>query len=376
MKLFRVNHGVSNDRQSRPIQSTWELTMATILMATWDGAGNFPPQRSLVRLLVGRGHKVSVLCHDHQRAAVEADGADFVPYAGVSQVDAAEPGIDAKLFDLVVFAEGIGLSLAATIQRTRPDVLLIDPFLAKALEVAHGSGLPVVALGSTLHSFMESTPLKALIEASNLVLTFSDRAFELGAELPVNVVHVGPLRPRGADMVPWPRRLPGRPLVVASLSTSHQEQETLLQKLCDALGGIDVEAVVTTGRGIDPASLTAGDNTTLVRLLPHEAVLPETDLLITHAGHGTVMAGATFGVPMLCLPMGRDQPMVAGRVAALGLGTVLETGASVAEIQGAVGELLSDQAIRRRSRAYAEQVAVERRDEAAAELVEGLMRAR
>jgi len=162
---------------------------------------------------------------------------------------------------------------------------------------------------------------------------------------------------------------------VASLSTSHQDQESLLQKLCDALGDMNVEAVVTTGRGIDPASLTAGDNTTLVRLLPHEAVLHATDLLITHAGHGTVMAGATFGVPMLCLPMGRDQRMVARSVAALGLGAVLEPSASVTEIQGAVSDLLSDQATRRRSLAYAEQAAVERRDETAAELVEGLMRA-
>jgi len=68
--------------------------------------------------------------------------------------------------------------------------------------------------------------------------------------------------------------------------------------------------------------------------------------------------------------------MVAGSVAALGIGAVLAPSASVAEIRGAVGELLSDQAIRRRSLAYAEQVAVERRDEAAAEMIEGLVLAR
>ena len=32
------------------------------------------------------------------------------------------------------------------------------------------------------------------------------------------------------------------------------------------------------------------------------------------------MAGAGAGVPMLCMPMGRDQPFVASRVEALGLG--------------------------------------------------------
>ncbi len=64
--------------------------MAKMLMATWDGAGNFPPERALLRLLVGRGHTVSVLCHDHQRAEVEADGAMFLPYAGIEQVKATD----------------------------------------------------------------------------------------------------------------------------------------------------------------------------------------------------------------------------------------------------------------------------------------------
>jgi len=30
--------------------------MSRILMVTWDGAGNFPPERALVRGLLARGH--------------------------------------------------------------------------------------------------------------------------------------------------------------------------------------------------------------------------------------------------------------------------------------------------------------------------------
>ena len=350
--------------------------MARMLMATWDGAGNFPPERALVRQLIARGHAVRVLGHDTQRAAVEADGAVFAPYAGVTQVDAGAPGIDAKVFDEVVFAEGIGLSLAGEIERARPDLLLIDEFLVRAFEVARGSGLPIVALGSTLHSFLDPLPMKAIVEASDLILTFSDRAFELGAPLPTNVVHVGPLRPRKVDAAPWPRRKPGRPLVVVSLSTSHQDQESLLQRLCDALGELDVEVVVTTGRGVDPSSLIAGDNTTLARHIEHEAVLGSADLLVTHAGHGTVMAGATYGVPMLCLPMGRDQPLVARSVAALGLGAVLEPTATARQIQAAVVARLADYSMRQRCRMFADRAACERGDGAAVELVERLLLAR
>jgi UDP:flavonoid glycosyltransferase YjiC (YdhE family) len=347
--------------------------MAMMLMATWDGAGNFPPERALVRLLVERGHKVSVLGHDHQRVEVEADGATFIAYAGIDQIKATDPNADTTVFEKVVFAEGIGASLTAEIGRTKPDLLLIDAILSTALSAAQSSGVPAVALGSTLHTFLQSAPMGAQAEALDLVMTFTDRAFELGADLPSNVVHVGPLRPRESGVGPWTRRRLRRPLVVVSLSTSYQAQAKLLQRLCDALGGLDIEALVTTGGAVDPANLTAAANTSVVRFVPHEAVLPQAELLITHAGHGTVIAGATFGVPLLCLPMGRDQPTVAQSVVALGLGLVLDPEAGVTEIRSAIGDILADAAMKDRARAYADQAAIERRDQRAVDLIEGLL---
>jgi len=114
--------------------------MATILVATWDGAGNFPPQRALVRTLIDRGHSVCVLAHDNQRADVETDGAHFLPYVGAAPFDSAAPGSDAIVFDAVVFAPAIGVSLSAEITRLKPDVLLVDTMLAAALAAAQASG--------------------------------------------------------------------------------------------------------------------------------------------------------------------------------------------------------------------------------------------
>jgi len=36
-------------------------------------------------------------------------------------------------------------------------------------------------------------------------------------------------------------------------------------------------------------------------------VFPLADLVITHAGHGTLMRALSHGLPLVCLPMGRDQ---------------------------------------------------------------------
>jgi UDP:flavonoid glycosyltransferase YjiC (YdhE family) len=53
------------------------------------------------------------------------------------------------------------------------------------------------------------------------------------------------------------------------------------------------------------------------------------------------MAALAYGVPLLCLPMGRDQHDNAARVAACGAGIVLSADAGVEEIGHAIQELLT-----------------------------------
>ncbi|HLI67858.1 MAG TPA: nucleotide disphospho-sugar-binding domain-containing protein [Caulobacteraceae bacterium] len=343
-----------------------------MLMATWDGAGNFPPERALLKTLTGRGHEVHVLGHDVQRQAVETDGGRFMPLAKAAQLDSGDPGHESRVFQEVMFAEAFGEDFAAAIDAVDPSVLLADCCLAGPLQAAALSRRPSVSMLHTLYSFIEATPFKAPNAAADLVLAFSYRGFDAAAHPPANVVYVGPLRAIAAGVAPWPRRFPDRPRVVVSLSTSFQGQQDLLQRLCNALAGLTVEAVVTTGRGIDPAALTAGENTTVARHVAHEAVLPESDLLISHAGHGTVMAGASCGAPLLCLPMGRDQSIVAAQVEALGIGRVADQHASPNDLRAEINAALADEEVKRAARAFARSVAGQTSAGRAADLVEQL----
>jgi UDP:flavonoid glycosyltransferase YjiC (YdhE family) len=61
-------------------------------------------------------------------------------------------------------------------------------------------------------------------------------------------------------------------------------------------------------------------NAQLLPLTRHAALLPHADLFIGHAGHGGIMAAMAFGVPMVCVPLDRDQPSNAARVEAVGAG--------------------------------------------------------
>ena len=376
----------------------------SVLVVTWDGAGNLPPERAIIRALGAAGHTVRVLAHESVRGAIEEDGAELLPVRGARHYDSSEAMAPADEMPFVLehiwFATAFGTALQTTVERLRPDVLLVDVCLAHALVAARASRVPTAVLGHFPYHLLLGPyapvvapwmpgvnayaaelglppfpSLQALIEWRGPVLIPTYRAFDEVEHVAPNVVHVGPLRSRERGTA-WARRLAGRPLVVVGLSTSNQNQAGLLQRLCDALGGLDVEALVTTGAAIAPESLRAAANTTVMRFVTHDAVLPSADLLVTHAGHGTVMAGITYGVPMLCLPMGRDQPMIADRVARLGLGTILAPEAPVAEIGRAITATLGDAGLAARARAFAHSVAGHPGLDEALGLIDGMLAGR
>jgi UDP:flavonoid glycosyltransferase YjiC (YdhE family) len=77
------------------------------------------------------------------------------------------------------------------------------------------------------------------------------------------------------------------------------------------------------------------------------------DLVVTHAGFGTLMFSAGAGKPTLCLPNGRDQNDNAARAEALGLGRALSPDAAPVEIGSAIMNMLGDKALCGSSRSFA-----------------------
>lgn len=62
----------------------------TILMVTWDGAGNIPPEFGLCKRLVDHGYQVHVLTHNSLEQRVVDVGATFVPIVRAGQTDARD----------------------------------------------------------------------------------------------------------------------------------------------------------------------------------------------------------------------------------------------------------------------------------------------
>jgi UDP:flavonoid glycosyltransferase YjiC (YdhE family) len=101
-------------------------------------------------------------------------------------------------------------------------------------------------------------------------------------------------------------------------------------------------------------------------------VLEHASLTVTHGGHGTVAKSLAAGVPLVCLPMGRDQPDVAARVVRAGAGARLKVDTGSGAIADAVSRVMGEASYTMAARALADAIADERREDRAVAELEAL----
>jgi MGT family glycosyltransferase len=186
---------------------------------------------------------------------------------------------------------------------------------------------------------------------ANRVLMLTSSTFDDPPPDAPNVRYVGPvLEDIPADVaVATP---PGDdPLIVVGLSSSYMEQADLLRRISTALSGLPVRGIITTGPAINPREVHAAANVTVVQSAAHNQLIPKAALVITHAGHGTLIKALANGVPVLCMPLGRDQPDNAARAKRHGVALVLSRRASSASIANAVRAMLDQPSYARQARA-------------------------
>jgi MGT family glycosyltransferase len=174
--------------------------------------------------------------------------------------------------------------------------------------------------------------------------------------LPRHVHYAGPQLDDPAWSAPW--RSPWkdddpRPLVLVGLSSTFQNQVSTLRRIVEALSQLPVRALVTLGGAIRADEVPGADNVQVVDSAPHNQILPHTAVLVTHCGHGTTLKGLAAGVPLVCMPMGRDQDDTAARVVYRGAGVRLKPTAPAPAIKQAVEQVLASPSYRDSARKLA-----------------------
>ena len=208
-------------------------------------------------------------------------------------------------------------------------------------------------------------------------LFLTSREFDFPPEgLPANARYVGPQLDDPAGLEAWSDAMlttSRDPLVMVSLGTTYQQQEALFGRAIQALGTLPVRGLALYG-AIDPPSIAAPANVIVARSAPHAAVLPLVSAVVCHGGLGTVMKALAHGVPLVVVPLGRDQLDNAARVEACGAGLRLSPGASASRIAQAVRRVLDEPRFRERARHMAAIVARDVREDRAVAEMEALAR--
>lgn len=210
-----------------------------------------------------------------------------------------------------------------------------------------------------LRTFFES------LQRAEAFLVLTSAAFDFTSPyVAANVRYVGPILDDPDWVAPWtPPWSPQSqdPLVLVGFSSTFQNQGPVLRNVVKALSGLPVRALVTLGEMLPGAEVQSSGSVVVVRSAPHREILKNAAVLVTHCGHGTTMKALTAGVPMVCLPMGRDQDDTAARVVHAGAGLRLRPSASVKTIARAVQRVLADESFRASARRLRDAMAEERR---------------
>jgi MGT family glycosyltransferase len=280
------------------------------------------------------------------------------------------PGPDAPPWGFGMAPPRTAAARAAATVVTRATDLVATPLRRRLDELRAMHGLP--PMGGSINTFTGRLPL--YLVPSLPELDYGRR--DLGPD----VHYVGHClwHAPGEGGDPWLDGIPAeRPWVHVTEGTSHFQDPFLLRAAVSGLAAAPVEAILTTGRRRDPASLGLGalaPNVHIARWANHGALLPRCSVVVTTGGPATILAALSAGVPLVVVPTTWDKPDNARRVVEAGVGVRLRPRRCTPErLRAAVMEVVGDPGYRARAREMADRLAAAPGPARAAELLQGLV---
>ncbi|MFD8767037.1 macrolide family glycosyltransferase [Streptomyces mirabilis] len=340
--------------------------MSTIAFLNIAMHGHINPTLPVIAELVRRGHSVTYHTSPAFSQAIEATGATVCLYPGGDQ-PLPDPPMPLTMLDgLAHAAVGLLPAVLSDLRRVRPDLIVHGAacpwgaVAARELEVPAAAAFTTFAFNRqvpspsrvswellaaaasrprNVQSYVRSrwglyrrynTRGLPLLDLANvrqpLNLVFTSRAFQLGVDaFDQSYQFVGPsLGARPLDPS-FPIDRLQAPVLYASLGTVFNAHPKLLRSFATALAPLGGTVIVATGQ-TDPAALgPLPANVLARRFVPQPEVLARAALFVTHGGMNSVNEAMHAGVPMLVVPQGADQPLVARRVVELGAGLSIRT---------------------------------------------------
>ncbi len=393
-----------------------------VLLGAFGDPGHAFPMIALGRALAARGHEVTLQTWARWREHVEAEGLRFASAPEYHVFPNGPEPLD--FYEAVVHATRDTLPL---VRALRPDVVVADILTLAPALCAELEGVPCATLiphvhphgapGSPIYSIGARIPRTALGRAFwRRAAVPVENGLELGrrdlngvrarldlpalthvhggisrelalvatfpqlesprVRVPPHVHVVGPLmwEPPTADVeLPTTRSAGADPLVLVAPSTSQDPDHRLLLAALRGLARAPVRVLATWNRRLPPRPLPVPANARLVDWISYARTMPHCDLVVCHAGHGTLVRALSAGCAVVACPVAGDMNENAARLDWAGAGVRLPRRfIAPRPLRLAVERALEDPTIRARARDFAAWSATHDPADTAAGLVERL----
>ena len=386
-----------------------------MLLGAFGDPGHAFPMIALGRALRARGHDVTLQTWRHWKAHVEAEGLLFAPapeypvfpqgpepldlYEAVVQATTDTGPLVRELRPEVVVADILTLAPALAAEQASLPWATLIPHVYPPGEpdfpiYSLGARLPRTAAGRALWRHAQG-PTRTGLERGRSELNRARSRLGLGAldrphggisrrlalvgtfpqleyprTWPAHVHVVGPLmwEPPARDVeLPTVAFAGARaggdgapggsgeaPLVLIAPSTAQDAEHRLLRGALEGLADAPVRVLATWNRRPPPRPLPVPENARVVEWVSYSRTMPACDVVVCHAGHGTLVRALASGCAVVAAPAAGDMNENAARLDWAGAGVrIPRRFASPRPLRLAVDRALGVPSIRARARELA-----------------------
>ncbi|MBH8599153.1 MULTISPECIES: macrolide family glycosyltransferase [unclassified Thermoactinomyces] len=362
--------------------------MSTVLFLNGPSHGHVNPTLGLVAELSNRGEKVIYFCTDDFREKIARTGAIFKSLGDGAKLPKGNPRIDKnkQLFDIalrmLLSTEKVVQHILEEIKEETIDYMIYDSMYPVGNIISQILKVPVICSHAVFARPEELAPQNentvgmevmqdhpALGEYRKMVNRLKEN---YGVEMPQltgMITHYGDLNiaytakefvTRHEDYDPSFRfiggpesvleekidfpfdRLEGKKVVFISLGTAFNNANPNLYDVFFNAFKEDLETVVVIAAyNTDVSRFAIPDNFIVRHYVPQREILKYTDVAVTHGGLNTTSDLVYQQIPFVVIPIGGDQPYMAGRFASLGASITLDKDTLTPEILRQALDLVS-----------------------------------
>jgi UDP:flavonoid glycosyltransferase YjiC (YdhE family) len=303
------------------------------------------PSLPLVRELTRRGVEVEYYSTEAFRGLITSAGARFAAYPAICETLADPADIDGHVQRLIAVSREI-LPVLSAGMKPHTKLTMFDASALWGRTLARQIGAPAVASITTfaftrsmvqLLGISDADSLDVLVPEADLKIVYTSRFFQPGGRF-LDDRHLFVARP----VERRPRA--GSSIAYVSLGTIFNRDIDLLKRIAGHLSEGGRRVIVSLGDAARPVPGGWPSNVEVYPFVDQIAALAQADLAVTHGGMGSVSEALACGVPLIVVPQGVDQFLIASRAAGLGASITVDAAAPDSAWRAALARIETERA--------------------------------